>query len=79
MSLAFRAKDIEGLGRLPKEQVRLTLIAGCRAAKSKLRTQNVNHIINTIFKRFVVIIHLKLNLNCNFFEDTRGLRYSLTL
>ena len=58
MSLAFRAKDVEGVGRLPKEQVRLTLIAGCSSAKSKLRAQNVNHIINSIFKRFYFYFHL---------------------
>ena len=51
LSMAFRAKDLSCSGRLPKEVVRLTLIAGCRAAKSKLRSQNVNHIINTIFEK----------------------------
>ncbi len=48
-----REREREGNGREKgrERERRLIWIAYCSAAKSKLRAQNVNHIINTIFKR----------------------------
>ena len=46
-------KKEEANGKLPKKVLRLALIATCADAKSQLRSQNLNHLINALMKRLL--------------------------
>ena len=39
-------------GKLPKNVLRLALVAACADAKSQLRCHNLNHLLDALMKRF---------------------------